>query len=157
MTMEMLEAIGAEVILGSIFVMLGLGCLFMLNGILNIIGSYKMFTKAGEAGWKAIIPFLNDYVRYDRFWDKKFFWAYLIATIAAPALGMAEGGFMALIGTLMSLAIVVLIIKLRIETARRFGCGMGMAILLMILPGLGSMILGFGSAQYQEKILKETF
>lgn len=33
-----------------------------LGGILVIIGMWMIFTKAGEAGWKAIIPLYNTYL-----------------------------------------------------------------------------------------------
>ena len=41
--------------------------------VLIVIARWKLFTKAGEKGWKAIIPFYNVYVQYKLTWSKKFF------------------------------------------------------------------------------------
>ena len=40
--------------------------------IVEIIGNWKIFTKAGIAGWKSIIPIYSDYVEYDHDKKKKF-------------------------------------------------------------------------------------
>lgn len=41
--------------------------------ILVIVAMWKIFQKAGEPGWKAIIPFYNSYTMYKIVWDTKFF------------------------------------------------------------------------------------
>ena len=37
--------------------------------ILQVIAYWKIFTKAGEEGWKSIIPIYNGYVQYRLTWD----------------------------------------------------------------------------------------
>lgn len=51
--------------------------------ILQVIAYWKIFTKAGEEGWKSIIPIYNGYVQYRLTWDVQYFWV---------ALGLAVGG-----------------------------------------------------------------
>jgi hypothetical protein len=55
--------------------------------VLLIVAWWKLFEKAGEHGWAAIIPFYNTYVLYKISGKTKLFWAYLpvyiITVIAA--------------------------------------------------------------------------
>lgn len=37
-------------------------------GVLVIVAMWRIFTKAGEAGWKSLIPFLNVYILYKICW-----------------------------------------------------------------------------------------
>jgi hypothetical protein len=48
-------------------------------GILAIVAMWKIFTKAGEAGWKSIIPIYNVYIMYKIVGMKNWFWYTLIA------------------------------------------------------------------------------
>ena len=46
--------------------------------VLTIIARWKVFTKAGEAGWKSIIPIYNEYVEWKISWSNiTLFWAYI--------------------------------------------------------------------------------
>ena len=42
-----------------------------------VISWWRIFSKAGEAGWKAIIPFYNMYTAYKLFWKKAIFFIML--------------------------------------------------------------------------------
>ena len=56
-------------------------CLSIVWGVLPIIGMWLVFEKAGDKGWKAIIPFYNMYTML-KLGDKKKFWGlYLAGTI----------------------------------------------------------------------------
>lgn len=96
----------------------------LASTILVIIGTWKVLEKAGEQGWKAIIPFYNSYTLYKKFWEKKWFWISLIPTaittigtfvlivliiMAAVFSGSAKGfdasaGFSALAGSIIGFA-----------------------------------------------------
>ena len=70
--------------------------------ILQVIAYWKIFTKAGEEGWKSIIPIYNGYVQYRLTWDVQYFWV---------ALGLAVGGgilnsFGGIVGVIGSLALL---------------------------------------------------
>ena len=50
----------------------GLGTVFILVigwYILQAVAYWKIFEKAGEPGWKAIIPFYNTYTQYKFTWN----------------------------------------------------------------------------------------
>ena len=59
--------------------------------VLQIIGWWKIFTKAGEAGWKSLIPLYNLYILYKIRWESKYFW-YLLLTVVASGVVGAIGG-----------------------------------------------------------------
>ena len=102
------EAIG-----GAAFLVVGI--LFLISKILAAIGSWKVFTKSGEAGWKAFIPFYNKYVRFNLYWDKKFFWLYLIAYVVATTLGANATGLMGLVVAAIAIAGAVVTIKMEMK------------------------------------------
>lgn len=62
--------------------------------VLTIIAFWKIFQKAGEKGWKAIIPFYNQYTEFKIFWTTKWFWitfivVALLMMIGAVVVGLA--------------------------------------------------------------------
>ena len=126
---------------------------FALNSLLELIGSYKMFRKAGEKGWKSIIPFLNDYTRFKLYWNPKMYWIYLAALVLS-GLYVEDNNLVAFISAAASITVIVFIFRMRLGMARSHGKNVGMAILLTILPGLGSMILGFDKSEYTKPEVK---
>ncbi len=94
--------------------------------VLLIIAQWKMFTKAGEAGWKSIIPLYNLFI-FCKIVDGNG-WKFLLLCI--PGVN------------------IVYDIILSIRTAKAFGEGTGFAVGLIFLPTIFWLILGFGSAQY---------
>lgn len=94
---------------------------------LIIVANWKIFTKAGKPGWASIIPFYNLYVLFE-------------------IVGM--NGWLFLLLCLPIVNIVMMII-LYINLAKAFGKGTGFIIGLIFLPNIFTLILAFGSAQYQ--------
>jgi hypothetical protein len=95
--------------------------------VLVIAGMWKMFTKAGQPGWGAIIPIYNGYL--------------LLKIVGRPVWWLI----------LFFIPIVSLIvwIVLVMDIAKSFGRGMGTAIGLFFLSFIFIPILGFGDAEYQ--------
>ena len=61
--------------------------------VLTIVARWKIFTKAGEAGWKSIIPILGDYTQWKIAWRKTgLFWVMFILIIAGLCL-LYFGGY----------------------------------------------------------------
>ena len=48
---------------------------------LMVIARWRIFTKAGEQGWKALIPFYSGYTLYKVSWESKYYFVQLIPTI----------------------------------------------------------------------------
>lgn len=94
--------------------------------VITLVAMWKIFEKAGRAGWKCLIPFYNAYCLYDIVWGKG--WMFL----------------------LMFVPIVNIIIQIMFvfKMAKTFGKGAGFGFGLLFLNTIFVLILGFGSAEY---------
>lgn len=92
-----------------------------------IAGLWKVFEKAGQPGWAAIIPFYNIYVLTTQIARREILWFIL---------------------ALIPFVNIIAAIVVSIDVARKFGKGTGFGLGLAFLPFIFYPILGFGSAQY---------
>ena len=115
--------------------------------VLQIIGWWKIFTKAGEAGWKSLIPLYNLYILYKISWESKYFWYLLLTVVASGVVGAIGGVIGALLSGICSIATLVLYIMLNYKLSRSFGHGGGYTVGLIFIPWLFVLILGFGSSE----------
>lgn len=100
--------------------------------VLLIVALWKIFEKAGEPGWAAIIPFYNTYV------------AFRVA-------GMNPWLFLLLFIPLVNFVIAIV---WAIKLGAAFGKGgVWSFFLLILLPFIGYVMLGFGSATYRKPAL----
>ena len=83
-----LIAISSLMLLGGMYLMIAFAW-----WLLQIIANWRIFTKAGEAGWKSIIPIYGDYISYKIAWQPAYFWLTLILGIISSYLqGTLETG-----------------------------------------------------------------
>jgi hypothetical protein len=94
--------------------------------VLVIAGFWKVFVKAGEPGWAAIVPIYN------------------IITLLKIA-GRPAWWFILMILPIVNFVVAILV---SIDVARKFGKGTGFGIGLALLPMIFYPMLGFGSASY---------
>lgn len=94
--------------------------------IILVLGLWKMFKKAGEPGWAAIVPIYNAYVLFKITWGK---------------------GIKFLL-TLIPIYNIYIIIKTQLKLAKSFGKGGGFAAGLIFLALIFYAILGFSDAEY---------
>ncbi len=94
--------------------------------VLLVIAMWKIFTKAGEAGWKSIIPFLNTYVLFKIAWGNG--WLFLLL--------------------LVPVVDIVIYFILNWKLVKAYGYGVGMFIVSILFPNIGTLVLGFGSHEY---------
>lgn len=135
-------------IISSMMVLGGMYLIFaFVWWILQIIANWNIFTKAGEAGWKSLIPIYGDYVSYKIAWQTSYFWLNFILGIVSNA-NLNESMFLSLIVILLKIALTVINIMYCVKLARAFGRGIGFAIGLILLQPIFLLILGFGSDQY---------
>lgn len=121
--------------------------------ILLIVANWKIFTKAGEAGWKSIIPFLNTYTEFKICWNG---WIGLITMVLLCVCyyltntpNRTSPGF--IIGGVISIVVCIVDIIESLKLSKSFGKGIGFGIGLILLSPIFRLILGFGSAEYQGK------
>lgn len=126
------DAAGAGMLAG-----LALYLVFLLVVVvLTIAGKWKVFEKAGQPGWAAIIPIYDFYILHTEIAKRKdntWFILYILGAV---------------IGCLFPLALIALFI-VNGEVAKKFGKGGGYGVGLTLLPFIFFPMLGFGSAQYQ--------
>ncbi len=103
-------------------------------GILTIIANWKIFKKAGEAGWKSIIPIYNVVVLFK------------IAGLSPWCLLGYLAVIIPIVGPFITLGISI---YLMVNLAKAFGKDGGFAVGLILLNTIFIMILAFGSAEYQ--------
>jgi len=101
--------------------------IYLVFVIAVIAGWWMMFEKAGEAGWKAIIPIYNIIVLL-KIVGREWWWVILFLI---PIVGF----------------IVWIIVAL--DLAKVFGRGTGFGIGLIFLTPIFALILGFGSDTYK--------
>lgn len=95
--------------------------------VLVIAAVWRIFAKAGEPGWKALIPFYNLYIEYKLFWGNG--WLFLLTCI--PIVNVVVG------------------IMLCHKMSKAFGHGVGFTLGLIFLPYIFMVILGFNGDEYQ--------
>lgn len=100
--------------------------------ILAIAGLWMVFEKAGQKGWKAIIPFYNIWVLLEVV-GRPTWWFFLFLLAFIPIVNLV--------------ALVMLVIVYH-DLAVSFGHGWGFALGLIFLSFIFLPILGFGSSKY---------
>lgn len=117
-------------------------------GFVLIIALWKIFEKAGEKGWKSLIPFYSSYIEFKLAWSVNYFWFYLAALILTYLTG-AFPILCAVFGITSTVFGIILMAKL----AKSFGKDGGFAVGLVLLSPVFLMILGFGSARYSGPVI----
>jgi Family of unknown function (DUF5684) len=99
----------------------------LVLGLISIVGLWKVFIKAGQPGWAAIIPFYNIYVVHKV--AKEAPWKMLLLLI--PIIN------------------IIWAIILQIRVGRQFGkSGVWSFFLLAVFGFVGYLMLGFGQDPY---------
>ena len=137
--------LGAGVV-GGILVLKFIGRILWF--FISAIGYRKMFQKAGEAGWKAFIPYLKDFVCFKISWNTKVFIPFLLTALLIYFLPGSDYLITGLLTWVCIIIDLVLHIKLDIRVAKSFGKTTGWGVLLFFFPFVVSLILGYGKAEY---------
>jgi hypothetical protein len=106
---------------------MGIACvlMFLVVALVPLVGVCKVFAKAGQPAWAALVPIYNVYILCEIVRKPEWFIMTLI-----PCIGLYWG------------------VLLCLETAKVFGKEPGFGIGLMLLGFVFWPILGFGDAQY---------
>lgn len=149
LTSTQAEAAAAGAIIGG--TLAGIGIFALAFYILMVVALWKIFVKAGEAGWKSLIPIYNVYVFCKII--RVNFWIYvlLIPVILGVISALLFKDNQNAQTTLSGLYSLGLDIYLSIMLARAFKKGVGFTIGLILLPNIFQLILAFGSSKYALK------
>lgn len=94
-----------------------------------VVTMWKIFTKAGEAGWACLVPIYSTCV-FLKIAGKPMWWVLLLLFVPV-----------------VNIVIAILAV---IGMANKFGKGGGFAVGLIFLPIIFYPILAFGDAEYQQ-------
>ena len=94
--------------------------------VIGLVAMWRIFSKAGEPGWKCLIPLYNTYTEFKFVFGNG--WLFLLMLI--PFVN------------------IVMLILLEVELCKSFGRGVGFTIGMILLPTIFMLILGFGGAEY---------
>ena len=144
MTNEMIAAIATTGVLAASAVAA------LIRYLMHAIGYSKMYRKAGVAGWKAFIPVYDIYNNYKISWNGKLFFLYAALMVVSSVLGFFTEGTMAVVASVISIGIVYMTVKQNVKMAKAFGKGFGTGIALILFPGITSLVLGLGKAEYNK-------
>lgn len=120
--------------------------------IMVIIAEWRILTKAGEKGWKSLIPFYNIYISH-HIVGMKHFWFVLevivwsiefVLAILEPVPDWAELAF-GIPTALITLISALIHINLLCNC---FGKGSWYKICMIFVPEVIMMIIAFGKAEY---------
>lgn len=111
----------AGAIVGLLILVIELGIFAVM-----IAGMWKLFVKAGQPGWAAIVPIYNTYV--------------MTQIVGRPILWFVL--------TFVPCVNFVALVLIMIDLAKSFGKSTGYAIGMILLPFVFIPMLGFGDAQY---------
>ncbi|MBQ9530682.1 MAG: hypothetical protein IJR70_01275 [Eubacterium sp.] len=99
----------------------------LIGVVLSIVALWKIFQKAGEEGWKAIIPFYNMFT----------------------FVKIIDGNGIKFLLLIIPVVNIVYSIILDIRLARAFGKSGGFAVGLIFLGPIFELILAFDNSEYQ--------
>lgn len=171
------EAAAGAFILGGLFA--GVIIVSIIVSIMLVIAGWKIFKKAGEPGWKILIPFCNIYVYLKILNLKNWFWfmlaldvlllvsciackfdLYLVMTGDANQVEAYLNSYdfganpMVIISfVLFTVYSIILSILSAYRLSKVFGHGIGFTIGNLFLPEIFWLILGFGKSKYNKKRL----
>jgi hypothetical protein len=147
------EKAAAAIGLAAIFA--GFGLIACIIGfvwwLIKTIALWKAFTKAGEAGWKAIIPIYHFYIEYKIAGMKNWFWYGILIAVVMWIIAAFIPDQQQLLTNIGSAIVWIIYIVVTFKFARKFGWGVFTSILFVLFYPICILILGFGSSKYEGK------
>ena len=141
---------------------MGVGMIILWIGLVvfGIICMWKIFEKAGEPGWKCLIPFYNAYVYMKIAWEGKYFWFMILIplipviflAIAASSQSSGMAGFAGFLYIAAAVAVAVIGIIAMVKLSKRFGKSGAFALGLIFLSVIFTAILAFDSSTYNRDL-----
>ena len=122
-------------------IVIGIGLVVWL---IQTIAMWKLFSKAGEAGWKAIIPIYNMYIYFKIAGIPNVYWLLLLVSVLTAIPNPIVVYACLVIG-------IVITFYHASKISKAFGHGLGYTLGLLFLNTIFLLILGFGSSKYELK------
>jgi hypothetical protein len=127
------EAVAAGVAAALMAFFAAFALVFVVIGLVTLVGMWKVFAKAGQPGWAVLIPVYN-FIVLLRIAGLPWYWVFTPLIILIPILG--------------AIAYLAWVVWVHHRISTRFGQGVGFTIGLTLLGPIFWLILGFGSSKY---------
>lgn len=134
----------------------GMTVISLALAVFSIVCMWKVFEKAGEPGWKSLIPIYNIYIFYKIAWEAKYFLylflgivvCYFLIIIGLGGNSGAASGIGGFLMVVLWAAVFVMSIIAMVKLSKRFGKSGAFAIGLILLNFIFMAILAFDSSTY---------
>lgn len=136
-TSSAISSNASDVVIAAMAGLLGLIILMAsVITIIQIVGMWKVFIKAGEKGWKAIIPFYNIAILYK------------ISGMSPYLVFVYIGLFIPVINIFASTALAIITLYQKVNLMKAFKASTGLTVAMLMVPFITYLILGFGKSEY---------
>lgn len=119
-----------------------------------IIAVCKIFTKAWESRWKAIIPIYNIFVLWNIAWLRKYLWILEVCCLLYVLSGLLDS--VPNYDRIVDLVVGIVFAIMNFSLAKKFWWWTLWRIVSIFFPIVCYFVLWFGNYQYQWKNEKET-
>ena len=113
--------------------------------VLLIIANCKLFKKAGEEWWKALVPLYNSWIE-TKIVGLAWWWFLIFVGLTALATETDNTNYVLYMGVILTS------FNYNFNLAKKFGKTNGFALLNTLLPVVGLPILAFGNAKYDKDV-----
>lgn len=143
--------VAGGLIAGILMFMVVIIIISLVIAILKLIGTWKMLTKAGESGWKSLIPFYNQWTLckvagISPYWVLEIIVVSMINSVLSGILGSnVISGILSLIVYANTIYFWVI---LSISLAKSFGKDTGFGVATVFFSFITYPMMGMGSATY---------
>ena len=143
---ELNEAFGSAAVILSVIA--------AIYTVIQVIACWRIFTKAGQQGWKCLVPVLSQYTAFKLAWKPSMFAAAVIIAAADGLFITLASVFAELTFILMwlimltSAATLIMYVAFTHKLSRAFRHGAAFTLGLLLLQPVFIMVLAFGSSEY---------
>lgn len=129
--------------------------------IIVTIAQWMLFKKAGESGWKSLIPIYSSYIYITKIARKKaiYFWFPILSsllicilfdffTIQNINMNSFTMDFITFFTFVIGILDLIIYYLVTISISKNFGHGLGYALGLIFFPYIFLMILAFGNSRF---------
>lgn len=118
--------------------------------LFTVLGTWKLYKKMGEQGWKGLIPIYNLFLLYQKTWGNKPFiiYVYLLVMSSFFSIHTKENMTVLIVYAMAASAMILMDCILKYKVAKCFGYGVLFTIGLIIAPFLFYSVLGYGKREF---------
>ena len=138
---------GVSAIIAGAGLIYGIGAL--ICWIIYVIALWFVFKKAGEKGWKAIIPIYDEYITYKIAGMKNWFWYSIIIAVVFWLIAAFAQDYKDILTNVAIAVCGIITIVRNYKLARKFNWSVFTSVLFVLFTWICMLILWFGGSKYQ--------